>query len=165
MEIESIFPLTYRLSNPNYTIYHRAALGGLAATIKAWGKSPPEGILPKLEQDYVTIQKTGDLTDKKALQLILDASFKLTEDKLIDLPGQFIREDAIDLRISIHEGLCLTFLQHNKMRPGEKEPRKCSLKLSDSEESHLVTYKAINSFAHQKAQGTGLLDDSKKKYR
>jgi CRISPR-associated protein Cas8a1/Csx13 len=162
MEIESIFPLTYRLSNPNYTIYHRAALGGLAATIKAWGKSPPEGILPKLEQDYVTIQKTGDLTDKKALQLILDASFKLTEDKLIDLPGQFIREDAIDLRISIHEGLCLTFLQHNKMRPGEKEPRKCSLKLSDSEESHLVTYKAINSFAHQKAQGTGLLDDSKK---
>jgi hypothetical protein len=148
MEIESIFPLTYRLSNPNYTIYHRAALGGLAATIKAWGKSPPEGILPKLEQDYVTIQKTGDLTDKKALQLILDASFKLTEDKLIDLPGQFIREDAIDLRISIHEGLCLTFLQHNKMRPGEKEPRKCSLKLSDSEESHLVTYKAINSFAN-----------------
>jgi CRISPR-associated protein Cas8a1/Csx13 len=47
------------------------------------------------------------------------------------------------------------------MRPGEKEPRKYSLKLVDSEEEHLVTYKAINSFAHQKAQGAGLLDDSK----
>jgi CRISPR-associated protein Cas8a1/Csx13 len=162
MEIKSIFPLTYRLSDPNYTIYHRAALGGLAATIKAWGKSPPDGILPKLEQDSVTIEKTGDLTDQQALKFILDASFKLTEDKLIALPGQFIREDAIDLRISIHEGLCLTFLQHNKMRPGEKEPRKFPLKLADSEESHLITYKAINSFAHQKAQGTGLLDDSKK---
>ena len=36
--------LTYRLSNPNYTIYHRAALGGLAATIRAWGTNPPDGI-------------------------------------------------------------------------------------------------------------------------
>lgn len=162
MEVVSIFPLTYRLSDPNYTIYHRAALGGLAATIKAWDQSPPEGILTKLEQDSVTIQKTGDLTDQEALKRILDTSFKLTEEKLIDLPGQFIREDAIDLRISIHEGLCLTFLQHNKMRPGEKEPRKFSLKLADSEENHLVTYKAINSFAHQKAQGTGLLDEPKK---
>jgi CRISPR-associated protein Cas8a1/Csx13 len=163
MEVESIFPLTYQLSDPNYTIYHRAALGGLAATIKAWGKSPPVGILPKLEQESVTIEKTGDLTDQEALKRILDASFKLTEDKLIDLPGQFIKEGADDLRISIHESLCLTFLQHNKMRPGEKEPRKFSLRLADSEENHLLTYKAINSFAHQKAQGTGLLDDTKKK--
>ena len=106
MEIESIFPLTYRLSDPNYTIYHRAALGGLAATIKAWGKSPPDGILPKLEQDSVTIEKIGDLTDQEALKRILAASFKLTEDKLIDLPGQFIGEGADDLRISIHEVLC-----------------------------------------------------------
>ena len=162
MEIESIFPLIYRLSDPNYTIYHRAALGGLAATIKAWGKSPPDGILPKLEQDSVTIEKLGDLTDQEALKRILAASFKLTEDKLIDLPGQFIGEGADDLRISIHEGLCLTFLQHNKMRPGEKEARKFSLRLADSEENHFLSYKAINSFAHQKAQGTGLLDETKK---
>lgn len=163
MEVESIFPLTYQLSDPNYTIYHRAALGGLAATIKAWGKSPPVGILPKLEQESVTIEKTGDLTDQEALKRILDASFKLTENKLIDLPGQFIKEGADDLRISIHESLCLTFLQHNKMRPGEKEPRKFSLRLADSEENNLLTYKAINSFAHQKAQGTGLLGNTKKK--
>ena len=26
-------PLVYRLSKPGFTIYHRAALGGLAATI------------------------------------------------------------------------------------------------------------------------------------
>ncbi|AFY60376.1 type I-MYXAN CRISPR-associated Cas8a1/Cmx1 [Synechococcus sp. PCC 6312] len=162
MEIASIFPLTYCLSDPNYTIYHRAALGGLAATIEAWDKSPPQGITPKLDHDFVIIEKTGDLTDQEAFKLILDASFKLTEDKLIDLPGQFIREDAIDLRISIHEGLCLTFLQHNKMRPGEKEPYKFPLKLADSDENQLITYKAINSFAHQKAQGTGLLGDSPK---
>jgi len=162
MEIESIFPLTYRLSNPNYTIYHRAALGGLAATIKAWGKAPPEGIIPKLEQESVTIEKSGELSDKDAIKRILNASFKLTEDKLIDLPGQFITEGNDDLRICIHEGLCLTFLQHNKMRPGEKEPRKFAFSEADSEENHFLTYKAINSFAHQKAQGTGLFNESKK---
>jgi CRISPR-associated protein Cas8a1/Csx13 len=162
MEVESIFPLTYRLSDPNYTIYHRAALGGLAATIKAWGKSPPIGILPKLEQESITIEKTGDLTDQEALKRILDASFKLTQDKLIDLPGQFIAEGNDGLRVCIHQGLSKTFLQHHKMRPGEKQPRQFVLKEADSEDNHFLTYIAINSYAHQKAQGTGLLDDSKK---
>ena len=162
MEIESIFPLIYRLSDPNYTIYHRAALGGLAATIKAWGKSPPDGILPKLEQDSVTIEKIGDLTDQEALKRILDASFKLTEDKLIDLPGQFIAEGNDGLRVCIHQILTKTFLQHHRMRPGEKQPRQFILQEADSEENHSVTYIAINSYAHQKAQGTDLLNDSKK---
>lgn len=163
MAVKSIFPLMFHLNNPNYTIYHRAALGGLAATIKAWGKSPPKGIVPKLEPESVTIEKSGDLSDKDALKQVLDASFKLTEDKLIDLPGQFIAEGDDDLRVCIHEGLCLTFLQHNKMRPREKEPRQFPLRLADSEENHFLTYKAINNFAHQKAQGTGIFDESKKK--
>ncbi len=41
-------PLVYRLSNPNYTIYHRAALGGLASTIMAWERISPKELLPKL---------------------------------------------------------------------------------------------------------------------
>jgi CRISPR-associated protein Cas8a1/Csx13 len=162
MEVESTFPLTYRLSDPNYTIYHRAALGGLAATIKAWGKSPPIGIFPKLEQNSVTIEKTGEITDQEALKRILDASFKLTEDKLIDLPGQFIAEGNDGFRVCIHQGISKTFLQHHKMRPGEKQPRQFTLKEADSEENHFLSYIAINSYAHQQAQGTGLLDNSKK---
>ena len=35
--------LIYRLGNPDYTIYHRAALGGLAATIRAWGDPSQRG--------------------------------------------------------------------------------------------------------------------------
>lgn len=154
--------LTYQLNNPNYTIYHRAALGGLAATIKAWEDSPPAGIQTEVESDYLQITWDEKLTEQDALRQILDGSFKLTEDKLIDLPGQFIGEDAADLRLAIHEGLCLTFLQHNKMRPGEKTPRYFPLKIADAELDNLITYKAINSYAHQKAQGTGLLEPVKR---
>ena len=154
--------LTYRLSNPGYTIYHRAALGGLAATVRAWGASKPEGIEAELQNDSVRLAWNDELPDQEALRRILSASFKLTEDKMIDLPGQGIRADQADLRLAIHNGICGTFLQHPKMRPGEREPRRIELKSPDEETGEMFTYKAVNSFAHQKAQGTGLLEDKLK---
>ena len=154
--------LTYQLTDPNFTIYHRAALGGLAATIRAWDGNFPEGIQAKIDSNFLQITWDETLTEQEALSRILAASFKLTEDKLIELPGQFIGEDRADLRLAVHEGLCLTFLQHNKMRPGEKDPRLFPLKVEGEENSQPITYKAINSYAHQKAQGTGLLDIVKK---
>lgn len=150
--------LIYRLSNPGYTIYHRAALGGLAATVRAWGACKPEGIEAKLQDDYVRLAWRDEVPDQEALRRILAASFKLTEDKMIELPGQGIRADQADLRLAIHNGICGTFLQHPKMRPGEREPRRIELKSADDETGEMFTYKAVNSFAHQKAQGTGLLE-------
>jgi CRISPR-associated protein Cas8a1/Csx13 len=162
MAVESIFPLTYHLSNPNYTIYHRAALGGLAATIKAWGTSTPGGILPKLEQYSITIEKTEDLTDQEALKRILDASFKLTEDQLVDLPGQFIGEDKADLKLAIHDALCYTFLQKGKdARWSTEKSRNYELKLADEEGvSRILSYKPISGYAHQTAKGMKLFSSS-----
>lgn len=151
--------ITYRLTNPNYTIYHRAALGGLAATITAWGNSPPDGINAKVEFDRILLKSSEDITEKEAVRRILEASFRLTDDKLIDLPGQFIGENAIDLKIAVHEGLCLTFLQHNKMRPG-KEVKKVELRRVDDESGDFLSYKTIDVYAHQKAQKTNLLDSN-----
>jgi CRISPR-associated protein Cas8a1/Csx13 len=149
--------LIYRLSHPGYTIYHRAALGGLAATIRAWGTNPPDGITAEVTRDCVRLAWGDRMTDQEALHHILEASFKLTADKLIDLPGQGIKAGQDDMRLAIHNGIAGTFLQHNKMRPGEKEPRRFALRIDD-DTSEIFTYKAINSYAHQKAQGTGLLD-------
>lgn len=150
--------LIYRLSNPGYTIYHRAALGGLAATIRAWGSNPPEGITAELYQDRVRLAWSDQLSDQEALRRILAASFKLTDDKMIDLPGSGIRTGQEDLRLAIHNGILGTFLQHHKMRPGEKEPRHFVLRTVDDESGAFLTYKAVDSYAHQVAQGTGLLD-------
>jgi CRISPR-associated protein Cas8a1/Csx13 len=153
--------LVYRLSNPGYTIYHRAALGGLSATIRAWGTNLPDGITAEVSRDYVRLAWNNEITDQETLRRILDASFKLTVDKLIELPGQGIRVGQDDLRLAIHNGIAGTFLQHPKMRPGEREPRRFELR-TDDDLSEIFTYKAINSYAHQKAQGTELLD---KKYK
>jgi len=43
-------PIVYRLSDPGFTIYHRAALGGLAATIQSW-KDSERGVDLPLEFD------------------------------------------------------------------------------------------------------------------
>lgn len=156
-------PLIYRLSDPGYTIYHRAALGGLAATVRAWQEEdnehdPPEGITPKITRDTVELSWSEGLPAIEVVRRILDASFKLTGDKLIDLPGHNISEDRRGLRLAIHNGLAGTFLQHNKMRPGEKQPRSINIATADDTDGgDIFTYKAIDAYAHQKAQGTGLL--------
>jgi len=150
--------LNYKLTNPNYTIYHRAALGGLAATIHAWGKRQPTGIQAKVTCDQVWLSWENIITDQEALRRILTASFKLTEGKMIDLPGHGVRAGQDDLRLAIHNGLTRTFLQHPKTRPGEKEPRRIPLKTADDDTAEIFTYKAINNYAHQKAQKTGLFE-------
>lgn len=157
--------LTYDLNDPRYTIYHRAALGGLAATVRAWqirGTTPP-GIRATLACDRVTLTWGDELTDREALRRILDASF-LIEGDLIDLPGQAPRGMGADLRLALHNGYCGTFLQHNKMRPapaGMKGAKAISLRLPDSEAVEVFTYKPVASYAHQKAQGTRLLDSDR----
>jgi len=60
--------LIYRLSNPGYTIYHRAALGGLAATIRAWGAHPPEGITAEVTRDCIRLAWSDRKTDQEALR-------------------------------------------------------------------------------------------------
>ncbi|MDT4952792.1 MAG: hypothetical protein QOJ02_930 [Acidobacteriota bacterium] len=152
-------PLIYRLSNPNYTIYHRAALGGLAATIQAWDDEQPDGIKAEVERDHVHLSWDGSLSDQDFLRRLIDASFKRdTDSKLIELPGQQIKTGIKDLRLAIHNGIAATFLQHNKMRPGEKTPRMMPLNDADGKELGVFSYKAVNEYAHQKAQGLGLFD-------
>src|SRR5437016_3306586 len=144
-------PLVYRLSNPNYTIYHRAALGGLAATIQAWADEQPEGIKASVERDQVRLSWDENLSDKEFLRRLISASFKLDEEsKLIELPGHQIKTGIKDLRLAIHNGIAATFLQHNKMRPGEKTPRMMPLTDADGKELGVFSYKAVNEYAHQK---------------
>jgi len=152
--------LIYKLNEPGYTIYHRAALGGLASTILAWDQ-PPEGMHFSVDEETIEITWASSLSEKEAIERLLAASFKLTDDKIIDLPGQGIDNDRADLRVAVHNLLTQTFLQHPKMRPGEKSPRQFSLASVDDEEAYIVSYKPIDRYAHQTAQGTGLFDGKK----
>src|SRR5438552_3528106 len=96
-------PLIYRLSNPNYTIYHRAALGGLAATIKAWAKEHPDGINGGVERDQVCLSWDEKISDRELLNSLIRASFRRDEEnKIIELPGQQITAGLQDIRLAIH---------------------------------------------------------------
>lgn len=153
--------LVYRITDPNYTIYHRAAVGGLAATIKAWGDDCPEGIKPEVTSEEVKITFAAGLAEQEALRRLLAASFPATEDGLITLPGHRIPggTNTLDLRAMIHNALCQTFLQHPKMRPGEKRAIPVALGLmGESQSNERITYKHVGTYAHQRAQGTGLLE-------
>lgn len=145
--------LNYRLGNPNFTIYHRAALGGLAATIRAWGANKPDGIDAEITRDSVRLAWGDDITDQEALRRILAASFKLTEDKLIDLPGQGIRAGQDDLRLAIHSGIMGTFLDHPSSYKAEKQKGRFVLRTADDDEGtgSIYTYKALTEYAHQEA--------------
>src|ERR1044072_3466722 len=101
-------PLVYRLNDPGYTIYHRAALGGLAATVLTWKEKKriaPTGVEAHLTEAAVTLSWDGALPPDTVLSNLLDASFRLTKDKLIELPGHQIGSDEDGLRLAIHSGL------------------------------------------------------------
>lgn len=149
--------LSYRLTNPGYTIYHRAALGGLAATLAVLEtrKQIPEGLSWDVGPEHVRLRWDEALPAADALRRLLASSFRLTPEDLIDMPGQGVGED-LGLRVAVHNGLCATFLQHHKARPG-KGPRQISVSDAD-DEVHLFSYPALHSYAHQEARGTDLLD-------
>ena len=58
--------LTYQLTNPNYTIYHRAALGGLAATIRAWGNNKPAYFAHVIESKNVDLLQLFNIAGQAA---------------------------------------------------------------------------------------------------
>lgn len=152
--------LSYRLTNPGYTIYHRAALGGLASTLKVLErrKQAPEGLSWDVQPEHLRLWWNDELRDADALRRLLAQSFRLTAEDLIDLPGQGMGEDRLGLRVAVHNGLCATFLQHPKARPG-KGPRQISVPGADEgDEVQLFSYPAVQSYVHQEARGLGLLD-------
>ncbi len=173
-------PLVYRLSEPGFTIYHRAALGGLAATIRAWNANgvpaplryEPEratggGTLHGPDATQVTIRMDAteisldwpsETPDRKALGVLLEASFRRTEEGMIELPGLGLGRNREEVLLAVHSGLAQTFLQHNKKRPG-KGVGTVALKIGDEDQPAIFTFKRVDRYSHQVAQGTGLLGE------
>jgi CRISPR-associated protein Cas8a1/Csx13 len=153
-------PLEYRLNNPNYTIYHRAALGGLAATVRAWGNEQPEGIKAEVQRGHVSLSWNQNLTDRDVLQRIIDASFMLTTDGMIDLPGQRVEYD--DLRLAIHNGLMSTFLDHPSAYEAANGFTTVVLRSVDDEfADSRISYKPLVSYGHKEVTQRTMCFDGK----
>lgn len=172
--------IEYRLDDPGFTIYHRAALGGLAATVRAWNKhGVPEplkyvpsstsapGVLTGedgsrveifMDAARVTLAWEEKTSARAALALLLSASFERTEQGMIFLPGQGIVPDREDVLVAIHNSVSQTFLQHAKKRPGSGV-REVALVDETNGALRIVSYKKVEKYSHQSGQGTGLLGE------
>jgi CRISPR-associated protein Cas8a1/Csx13 len=177
MAVKSI---VYRLDDPGATIYHRAAMGGLAATIRAWNKhgvpeplsyAPPStnepGVLSGANGSQVAISMDagqislhwGEKTShREALSLLLIASFERTQSGMIFLPGLGFVPDREEILIAVHNGVAATFLQHHRKRPGSGV-RKVALFDPDSGALQLLSHNKVDKYSHQFGQGTGLLGE------
>ncbi len=147
-------PMIYRLNDPGYTIYHRAALGGLAATVSAWQQylgDAPSGITAEVQHDTVTLTWSDDITVEEALRRILEASFKRDENHLIDLPGQRIDADMDGLRLAVHQGILGTFLQSKDARKVDKEDKTLPLRNPDDQSAEILRYRGITTYFHEAA--------------
>lgn len=147
--------LSYDLKNPNYSVYHRVALGGLASTIKAWGSDSPEDIRCIVSDQTVEISWPKTVSDTEALRRILKWSFRVSDDLLIDLPGQRFGERK-DLQLVIHEGILHSFLQHPNVRKCETVARRITVGRGGTKVPLYLRYKPVKSNVHQNPIGTNL---------
>jgi CRISPR-associated protein Cas8a1/Csx13 len=177
MAVKSI---VYRLDDPGFTIYHRAALGGLAATVRAWNKhgvteplsyAPPStnepGVLSgangsrvaiSMDASQISLHWDEKTSHREAIHLLLSASFERTKNGMIFLPGQGFVPDREDILIAVHNGVAATFLQHHRKRPGSGV-RDVALVDEDSGALQLLSHMRVDKYSHQFGQGTGLLGD------
>lgn len=150
--------LQYDLNTSYYSIYHRAALAGLASTIKAWRQNGPPDLHCEVSSSTVEIGWTDNISDVEALKRLLAWSFRISDDGVIDLPGQQFGARK-DLQIMNHYALLHSFLQHSHSRSCEPELRKITLDCGTSELPLHLQYAAVTRFAHQTALGTRLFSN------
>jgi CRISPR-associated protein Cas8a1/Csx13 len=152
----------FRVDDPNYTNYHRAAVGGLAATIAAFQKMPdlaPEGLSLSFDEQTVTIEYPDDMKRGEVFRRMLAASFRVDSNHLIDMPGQLFGTDDLSLRYAVHQGIIKsTFCQHNLTFTKVQKERMLLTLVKDDKKIQLP-YIAVKTYAHQYAGGTGLLPD------
>jgi CRISPR-associated protein Cas8a1/Csx13 len=143
--------LTMNLFAPGMTAIHRAGLGGLACTLAAMESKFPSGKFPwEITANSVTLlfgkpESAGDY-----LKRLFAFAFRVRNDGLISLPGQYNVEPQAAVLADLQAGLSLTFLQHGKTRKSAKEP---SIATYDPEDTGrpgvVIQYRRCEWFKHQ----------------
>jgi CRISPR-associated protein Cas8a1/Csx13 len=154
-----------RLFAPGMSILHRAGLGGLACTLKAFERQYRLGLLSpdrlpapfendqppwEIETQVVTLRFGKPENAGPYLKKLFAFAFSIRDDGLIYLPGQHDHEPSAALLADLQTGLTLTFLQHGRVRELAKETTLVSYDPeSDNLPGVVVEYKKCSSFKHQ----------------
>lgn len=130
-----------------------AALGGLAATVRAWerGLLPDDlafedGMLKRGERYFSAKVNTDSVDVDGDLPLAIEGAFCLSRG-LIWLPGTGIPADHLLELLPVHQGLLVTFLQHFQKKGSG--PEKAAV-INVDEEPIPIAYRECLWYAHQK---------------
>lgn len=144
--------LEFDLSNPSFTLLHRAGVAGLWMTLKQFEKEKIEvkyGLTWQLNQRQVNLSWEGN--DRDFFDWFLKESFQLNNGiiALRGLDTQSMREDA---QVIVHQGILGTLLQHTSTHKSDGVVTK-SLSLGENEPEIQVKYKSLNSYVYQEFAG------------
>lgn len=148
------------LGNPRYTLLHRAGLAGLYMTVNQLRK---EKVKPPLNLELQWNLSDRHLTNRqvilewqgkdiKFIHWLLQESFRISDEKLIELRGLNSKTMRIDSQVIVHLGMLGTFLQHTSTHKslGTKTE---TFQLDEGAKAEAkplqVTYKALSSYVHQ----------------
>lgn len=140
--------LEFDLSNPSFTLLHRAGLAGLWMTLKQLEKEKITvryGLNWQLNERKVSLSWEG--CDRDFLDWFLRESFQLNNGIIVlrGLDSQSMREDA---QIIVHQGILGTLLQHNSTHKSDGVVTK-SYSLGENEPEIQVKYKGLTSYVYQ----------------
>jgi len=154
------------LFDPGMSLLHRAGLGGLACSLKALERAQRAGTVrtedlpapfvngkPPWEIDERSITLRFGQPDRAGeyLRKLFEFAFRIGQNGLIYLPGQFKAPVSAAVLADLQLGLLLTFLQHGLVRQLAKEPHTESYDSDgDGTPGVIVEFRKCSGFKHQK---------------
>ena len=124
--------LTMQLFGPGMSLLHRAGLGGLACSLKYIERAYDSGDISDdevpggpwagghppwtIEPSSITLSIGPAEAASEFLKRLFALSFKISDQGVIYLPGQFTSKPSMDVLAESQNGLTLTFIQHGKTR-------------------------------------------------
>jgi CRISPR-associated protein Cas8a1/Csx13 len=140
------------LGDPGITLMHRAGIAGLWMTLEQLQREYPdpssrEGNLTwSLTARRVSLDWEGQ--DLEVLDWLLKQSFRISDEGLISLTGLNPGQMDLQTRITVHQGIRGTFVQHpSAFKSAGEETR--SLQIDPDSPEIVVNYKKARSYAHQ----------------
>lgn len=142
----------FHLSNPRYTLLHRAGLAGLWMTLFQFEQEnfQPDNLHWRLYPQGLTLEWEG--IDLDVLDALFKQAFQIDDDGMIQLRGLDPQKLPPEERLICHEGMVNTFVQHTSAckSPSKQPKQKSFFEEEDNPETGItISYRDVRWYIHQ----------------
>jgi CRISPR-associated protein Cas8a1/Csx13 len=152
-------PLVIGLADPGLTPMLRAGLGGLAASVRAiatakqraWPAAVAVGSGRVIVEPRSVQIDWGAEEPLETLRALFEASFRISKQGIIDLPGTYDRRAPLSVEVAaaLQDSLKRTFLQHGKSTQKHGIPQTRRIEIDDVPAT--LSFQPYSAFRHQDA--------------